>query len=339
MIYFLSAFILSVIFTAITRRLALRFGVIDVALIARKKHAGSIPLLGGAGIFLGFWLVSGWALFFTDLLGKNLVANEMFWVFLVGLVIMIVGFLDDKFHLPPLLRFIVSAVCVAVVVWSGVTLDKITNPFGGVIFLDAWKFVPGLIVFIWILSMMYTTKILDGLDGLSTGVSVIAAFMIFFIANGERWYQPDVAIWAAIFAGACLGFLIFNFHPAKIFLGEGGSMWLGFMLGVLSVISGGKIATALLVMAVPVLDVARVIIMRIKRGQPIWIGDREHLHFRLVDLGFGEKRTVLFYYLVAILFGLSTLILQSAQKLFMLGVLFVLMIILSLWLSCQPDRK
>jgi UDP-GlcNAc:undecaprenyl-phosphate GlcNAc-1-phosphate transferase len=128
-----------------------------------------------------------------------------------------------------------------------------------------------------------------------------------------------------------LGFLVFNFKPASIFLGESGSLFLGFMLGVLAVISGGKIATTLIVVAIPALDVVRVIVVRLLRGRPISLGDREHLHFRLLDSGYSERTVVLVLYAVAALCGGLTLFLQSTGKLIALSILVLGMLALSIF--------
>ena len=145
------------------------------------------------------------------------------------------GVLDDKFSLNPKWRLLGTVVAVIIAIAGGVGIDKITNPFGGIWYLDFWQIslgafgrilvVADLIVFLWILGMTYTTKVLDGLDGLATGVSAIGALILFFIASGDRWHQPDVALVALVLAGSCLGFLVWNFDPAKIFLGESGSLF------------------------------------------------------------------------------------------------------------------
>ncbi|MFA7653505.1 MAG: MraY family glycosyltransferase [Candidatus Magasanikbacteria bacterium] len=335
MLYFISAFVLSILLTLLVRFFAFKYKIIDAPNEARKRHGRSVPLLGGLAIFLAFWTVMAYLVYFTNLIGKNLAVEKLWWVFVGGLVLIIIGALDDKYKLSYKWRLPISALVVLLVIIGGVGIDKVTNPFGGVWYLDFVRIGPiaiiaDTIVFLWILGMMYTTKILDGLDGLTSGISGIAALMIFFIANGERWHQSDVALVGLVLAGAILGFLLFNFYPAKIFLGEGGSLWLGFMLGVLSVISGGKFATALLVMAVPILDLAWVIFTRARHGTPISKGDRQHLHFRLVDSGFSQRWAVLFYYLVAILFGVTTLFLQSIGKVTVLLVLVALVFIVEM---------
>ena len=187
--------------------------------------------------------------------------------------------------------------------------------------------------------MIYTTKILDGLDGLVSGIIAIGAFIIFLFTISEQYYQGDIAIASIILFGACLGFLILNWHPAKIFLGEGGSVFLGFSLGVLAIISGGKIAIALLIMGIPILDVLWSIIRRLIAGKnPFKAGDRKHLHFRLLDLGLSQKKAVLIYYVIAGIFGLSALFLQSLGKILALGTL-VLFMILILILFYYLDQK
>ena len=335
--YFLGAIILSVIFTLVVKHLATKFSIVDRPTMPRKKHKKAMPLLGGVAIWAAFWVVTAILVFGTDLVGKNLSLAKLFWVFIGSTILIIVGVLDDKFSLNPKLRLVFTAFAVLVALAGGVGIEKITNPFGGIWYLDFWQIGLGalgtilvfadIIVFLWILGMTYTTKILDGLDGLTTGISAIGALMIFFIASGTRWHQADVALVALVFAGACLGFLLFNFNPAKIFLGESGSLFLGYMLGVLSVISGGKFATALLVMAVPILDLGYVIVARLHAGKAIAAGDRSHLHFRLVDASWSQRRTVLFLYAIAILFGLTTLFFQSQEKIIILLALLALTLV------------
>lgn len=183
------------------------------------------------------------------------------------------------------------------------------------------------------MSMMFTTKLLDGMDGLSTGIVTIGAIVVFFLSQQPQWFQPEVSLFSTIFIASCLGFLVWNFHPAKVFLGEGGSLFIGFILGIMAIISGSKIATTLLVMAIPMLDVIRVIILRLKKKKSIFVGDSEHLHFRLLNSGLGQRQAVLLLYSIAFVFGISTLFLQTNQKLIALLFLFILMMLLALFFS------
>lgn len=332
MLYFTIAFLLSVIFTLLIRRLALRFGVLDRADEARKIGKGPVPLLGGTAIFLSFFLVAGYLLYIHPLYDINIFAGKMLGVFIASVLLLNIGALDDKFGLSPKARLFFSALSALIVVAGGVGLAKITNPFGGIIEMNSWA-LSAVLIFFWLLGMMYTVKISDGLDGLATGVVFIGALVIYFFTNTAKYFQPNVGLLALVFAGACLGFLLFNFYPAKIYLGEGGGLFLGLMLGVLAVISGGKLAMALLVMAIPILDLARVLYVRRQRGQSLFQGDREHLHFRLLDSGLKEWQAVLLFYFVAAFTGAAALFLQSRGKLIALLLLTVFMLILTgVWL-------
>lgn len=230
----------------------------------------------------------------------------------------------------------------------------ITNPLGGAISLVSWERVlfwfdgvgyrltlpADLLTFGWLLGMMYVTKFLDGLDGLVTGLTVIGSMMIMLLATVTMFYQPEVGVLAAAVAGAFAGFLIYNFHPAKIFLGEGGSLLAGFMLGTLAVISGGKIATALLVLGIPLLDMLWVILRRIFLDKKMpSIGDSGHLHFRLLRAGISHRRAVILLWIIAALFGTSTLFFQSAQKLVALGLLVLVMIFLGIWVVTRYNKR
>lgn len=342
--YFLLAFILTLFLTPIIRVVMRRFKIVDEPKLEKRKiHKKRIPLGGGMAIFVGFFTIVFSVLFFTDKLQNDVGLNHLLGFFIGGFIIMIGGFLDDKYRLKAKQQIIAPILATLIVIGFGVGPDIITNPVGGIINLQIfqltlsnavnWFWLADLVVFVWLMVMMFTTKLLDGLDGLVTGIVLIGAMMIGFLSLQDQWLQPDVALLSFIFAGSCLGFLIWNWHPAKIFLGEGGSLFMGFMLGGLAIISGGKIATTLLVLGLPLMDMVRVILERIKKGKPIYVGDSEHLHFRLLKSGFSQKQAVLLFYTIAFLFGVSTLFLQSSQKLFALTLLFVLMMLLGVYFS------
>ncbi|MFH1291881.1 MAG: MraY family glycosyltransferase [bacterium] len=335
-IIFLITILLAAIFTNVIRKLALKLKIVDHPDQDRKRHEKPIALLGGMAIFLCFWLVLGYIWFFTDKLGQNINAIQLLSMFLSSSLLMTVGFFDDRYNLNAKLRLVLVSISAILVIIFAIDLSIVTNPLGGNFKLDWWQWSCGwaslsligdLVVFAWIMGMMFTVKILDGLDGLATGITAIGALMIFFLASTSLFYQADVRIISLILVGACLGFLIFNFYPAKIFLGEGGGLFLGFILGVLAVVAGGKIATALLVMAIPILDLAWVIYRRLKSKQSIFEGDRQHVFFRVVDAGMSQPKTVLFLYLISFLFGISTLILPSKLKILALLLLVALFLI------------
>jgi predicted adenine nucleotide alpha hydrolase (AANH) superfamily ATPase len=190
------------------------------------------------------------------------------------------------------------------------------------------------------MGMMYTTKLLDGVDGLVSGVSLIGVSIIFLFTLTSRYYQPDIAFASSALAGAILGFLFYNFNPASIFLGEGGSLFLGFAVGVLAIISGGKIAIALLVMGIPILDVSWVIFRRLISGKnPFKSADKKHLHHRLLALGLSQRQTVFVFYFLSAFFGASALFLQSRGKLLALLALLLLMLSIVIIFSFFGRRK
>ena len=335
--------------TPIVAFLMFHFGILDrVKKEKRKIHKKSIPLGGGLAIFVSFFLLVIFA-FKAGSLGKEVTSHKMFGVFFGALVLMIGGFLDDKYRLKPGRQILFPIVASIIAISFGIGLESITNPNGGLFFLNQftlsvqgignWVVIADTVVFFWLMSMMFTTKLLDGMDGLATGIVIIGASMVLALTLESRWFQPEVSTLAVLFIGSAVGFLIWNFHPAKIFLGEGGSLFLGYMLAVLAIISGSKIATTLLVMGIPMLDVARVIIRRIQNKKSVFVGDAEHLHFKLLESGLGHRQTVFLFYSIAFLFGASTLFLQTEQKLIALSFLFLLMLLLGIWFMKKDEEN
>jgi len=338
MLYYLQIFIVTLLLSAtltfLVMKLAERLKIVDKPDSDRKIHAQEIPLLGGLAIFAAFFVI----LYFVHdkILTGNLETRHWLGFFIGGIWLMIGGFLDDKYKLKPAQQIVWPILAIISVIVGGVEIEKITNPLGGYFYLGA---LSAILISFWLLGMMYTTKLLDGLDGLVTGMTAIGAVVIFLFTMSEKYYQPDIGLAALVLAAACLGFLFFNWHPAKIFLGEGGSLFLGYALGVLSIISGGKIAIALLVMGIPILDVAWTIIRRLAEGKnPFRFADRKHLHFRLLNMGLSVRKSVLFFYVASIIFGLAALFLQSKGKVLALGVLSVIMILIVMLLA-YLDRK
>ena len=348
---FSGTIVLSIIFTLAVKYTANRLNIVDKPGSDRKIHTNNVPLLGGIAIFLSFFLML--FLFRDKILAGNLEAHHLIGFFAGACFLMIGGFLDDKYNLKPGRQLIFPILAILSVVAGGVGIEKITNPLGGLFYLSQLKFpilawggemhyfvfLADSFTIIWLMGMMYTTKLLDGIDGLVSGVAAIGGIIIFLFTITTKYYQPDIGLAALIFSAACLGFLVFNWHPAKIFLGEGGSLLLGFILGALAIISGGKIAIALLVMGIPILDVAWTIIRRILAGKnPFKFSDRLHLHFRLFDSGLGQRKTALVFYFLSLIFGASGLFLQSLGKALALIILFAVMLILVVGFG-YLDRK
>ena len=196
-----------------------------------------------------------------------------------------------------------------------------------------------LLTLIWMVGMMNVINFVDGVDGLAAGISTIAAGTIFLLAINVAINQPALAYVAIILAGASAGFLIWNFPPAKIFMGDSGSMFLGYMLGLLPLISGGKLATAFLVLGFPIVDGLIVAGGRIIRKQnPFTSPDKTHLHHRFINAGFSQRQSIIFLYLIAIAFAWVALRSTTIEKLIAAGVLIVLLIALIFYLRYRAGR-
>ena len=336
---FLAAILLSAFFTFFIRKIAFRYNIVDNpgTKDSRKIHLLPTPLLGGLGIFLSYFILL--FIFSKYFLSGDLNFLHLFSFFIGALILVIGGVLDDKYNLLPGKQIIFPLLAILSVILGGIEIARLSNPFGEILTLDFNLLISPLLVSLWLLGMMYTTKLLDGVDGLVSGIGVIASIIIFLFTLTTNYYQPDIAFAALLFAGSIIGFLIFNWNPAKIFLGEGGSLLIGYVLGVLAIISGAKIAMALLIMGIPILDVAWTIFRRLLQGKnPFRFADRKHLHHRLLDLGLSQKQTVLVFYFLSFIFGFSGLFLQSRGKFIALLFLTVLMflIVLIFWFL---DRK
>ena len=337
-LFFFITFFVGIFFTMFFGLIMNKLKIVDKPKIEKRKiHKTKIPYGGGLSIFFSFFLVVFLVYQFSDLLEPSIGIRQLSALFFGGLVLMVGGILDDKYNLSPKRQIFFPVLAILIVLFFGIKPSFVTNPWGHILDLNSWTIgfitLSDFIVFFWLMGMMYTTKFLDGLDGLVAGIVLIGSLVIFFLCLQKQWYQPDVALLTIIFIGALAGFLVFNFHPAKIFLGEGGSLFTGFMLGCLAIISGSKIATTLLVVGVPMLDVGRVIIRRWQKNKPIYKGDSEHLHFRLLKSGLTQVQVVLLMYSIAFLFGVTTLFLQSRQKMVALLFLFVLMMMVGIWFS------
>lgn len=317
------SFLFCVVFTYLTLILATKLDIVDRPDFKRKFHDRPIPLLGGLAIFTAFFLVL--FLFHARLVAGILTYRHWLWFFAGAGFLMIGGALDDKYNLKPNRQIVWPLLAIVCVLIGGIGIGKISNPLGGYLYFS--EIASMIFTVVWLLTMMYTTKLLDGLDGLVTGISAIGGLIIFLFTVSAKYFQPDIAFVSAVFASACVGFLIYNWHPAKIFLGEGGSLLLGYILGVLAIISGGKIAIALLVLGLPLLDFAWTILRRLASGNnPFRTADRAHLHYRLVDAGLSQKKTVLIFYAVSLFFGLSALFLQSRGKILAVALLCLIML-------------
>lgn len=322
---FLLALFFSLIFTKTLILFGERYGLYD-KIKKNKIHKKNIARFGGVAIIISFLL----AIF----LNGELVFDNLKWGVVVStLVILFFGLYDDIKNISWKKQLGGQVFVVFIMIYTGLQVDYIANPFGGSEFrLDflqysvfgvEYSLFGSLFILFWIIGLMNIMNWLDGLDGLAGGVGFIGVMTLFFLSISSIVNQPPLGIILIAVAGAILGFLFFNFNPAKIFMGTSGSIFLGFILAVLAIFSGGKIATLLLVMGFPILDAVLVIIQRIKAGKSIFKGDTYHLHYRLLKNGWSQRKIILFIYFVCLSFSIVTIIFQDVNKVIILFILFL----------------
>jgi UDP-GlcNAc:undecaprenyl-phosphate GlcNAc-1-phosphate transferase len=250
--------------------------------------------------------------------------KNLFGIITGSLLLLITGIVDDIWGMTPGTKLFFHVVSGIILALSSVLIQHITNPLGG-------KFILGdltaIFVIIWVVSIINVINFLDGLDGLASGISLIATLILYILAIKPEVNQMSMSVLAIILAGALVGFLPFNFFPAKIFLGDSGSQVLGFLLATFAIISGGKLATAFLVLGVPILDVIWVVTRRILAHQPVYQADRFHLHHRLLEVGLRQREAVLLLYALSAGFGIVALQTQSFGKLIAAGILVAIMVV------------
>ncbi|MCC6639232.1 undecaprenyl/decaprenyl-phosphate alpha-N-acetylglucosaminyl 1-phosphate transferase [Candidatus Falkowbacteria bacterium] len=339
---FLVAFLISTFFsliaTLVVRKVAVAFSILDTPKNDRKIHMKPTPLLGGLGIFVAFCLSIVTVSYISHRLNfDSMSVFDLLGVMMGGLVLVVGGVLDDIYDLPPTRQIIFPIIATLITIALGVSASSITNPFGGTLYFGG--VIGALITFAWLMGMMYTTKYLDGIDGLVSGLVVVASSIMFFVSLDITLKQEYIAVLALVIAGIFCGFWFFNFNPASIFLGESGSLLAGYLIGVLAILSGTKIATALLVFGIPILDVVWVITRRLKSRASIFKGDKMHLHHRLLAVGFSSRQVALLMYAVCLLFGSTSLFLQTQYKLYVLMLLVLFMIALAFGLIFQYNKS
>lgn len=300
--------------------LAFQTGALDEP-DARKVHKRPIPRIGGLGIYIAFMAAMGVYLTGAELAED--VRQGLEGLLLGGTLIVGLGLTDDYFNLPAKAKLLGQIACAALVVAFGVRIDFISDPFGDMLYLDEYVAIPATMF--WLVGLTNTVNLIDGLDGLAAGVSTIAAVTIFLVALQQNFIL--VAVVTAALAGAAFGFLYFNFNPARIFMGDTGSMFLGFMLSGISVIGAVKSAATialivpLLALGLPILDTAFAIVRRKLAGVPIMKPDKGHLHHRLLSLGFTQRQAVLLMYVISALLGSSAIAMTEVSPRFALLIL------------------
>jgi UDP-GlcNAc:undecaprenyl-phosphate GlcNAc-1-phosphate transferase len=314
------AFAISAGLTPVVRRYALAHGITDDPSSPRKIHTAPVAYLGGLAIFAGFAATVALLVPFNRHLAALLAGC---------LVLVVVGVVDDARGLSPWAKLGWQVVAALIALSGGIGIaGAVHSPFGGMLDLtwgrSAFSFLglhfhitplANLLSVLWMVGLANTVNFLDGLDGLACGVSTIAALVMFLVSVGPRVDQPGVALLSIILAGAALGFLPFNFFPARIFMGDSGAYFLGLTLAMLAIYSGAKLATAALVLGFPIMDALWATIRRIAKRSSPFKADRYHFHHMLVDAGMTQRQAVLTLYAVALGFGVVALMADSFAKL------------------------
>ncbi len=317
----LAASLVALLSTPVVRSLAVRVGAVDIPKDARRMHDHPIPRMGGLAIFFGFMLS---VLIFLPL------TPQLRGMLLGSVIIVILGIVDDIFALPAIPKFLIQIAAALIAVLEGNRILILSNPniFSSEPFWElGWLSVP--ISVLWIVGITNAVNLIDGLDGLACGVSTISSMTLLVIALIVS--EPDVAIITAALAGGCIGFIPYNLNPAKIFMGDTGSTFLGFVLAVVSIQGLFKFyaiisfAVPFLMLGLPIFDTCFAIIRRVSKGQSPMKPDRGHIHHRLIDMGFSQKQAVAMLYVISAILGLSAVVLTT------IGVVKAMLFLLALF--------
>jgi UDP-GlcNAc:undecaprenyl-phosphate GlcNAc-1-phosphate transferase len=315
------AFILSMLcaalLTPIVRRLARRFGALDHALSARQIHGQAVPRLGGIAIVVAFYAPLLGLLFAQSGVGSTLEHERYFalGLFVGGLLIAALGVYDDLRGAGAGKKFAVQFLVAGTVYFLGFRVEEIANPFGNPIALG-WAALP--FTLIWVVGVINAMNLIDGLDGLAGGVALVAVSTIFLVSLQRG--QPLMILFCASLGGAILGFLFYNFNPASIFMGDTGSMFLGFILATSSIRTNQKSSTTvavlipIIILGLPILDTLLAMSRRAVRGRPLFRADKEHIHHRLLGLGLTHRQAVLVLYGMCVLLGGVALVLTYTNS-------------------------
>ena len=308
---FAVAAVLSYFFTPPVKNFAHKVGAIDVPKDARRMHKKPIPRLGGLAIYGGF---------LCSILSFGQLDETMLCVLLGAAIIVALGIFDDVLALGAKLKFVVQIVAAAIPVCIGdlqIGLFTNLNPLSDTPFVHLGILaVPATII--WIVGITNAVNLIDGLDGLAVGVSSIAAITMLAVAllTGNM----PIAITMAALAGACIGFMPYNLNPAKIFMGDTGSTFLGYMLATVSIMGLFKFyavisfAVPFLILGLPIFDTANAIIRRVAAGRSPMSPDRGHVHHKLIDMGFNQKQAVAILYAISATLGLTAVVLTSSGE-------------------------
>lgn len=305
------AMVVSFVSTPVVKAFAQKVGAIDVPRDGRRMHKVPIPRLGGLAIFLGFLLT---VLVFVH------ITPQLRGMLFGAVIIVVLGVIDDIMPLPALLKFVVQIGAALIAVFSGNIISVISNPN----VMSQMPYLPlGVLAIpisvLWIVAITNSVNLIDGLDGLAVGVSTISSLTMLVIALAVS--EGETAVLMAALAGGCIGFMPYNMNPAKIFMGDTGATFLGFVLAVVSIQGLFKFyavisfAVPFLILGLPIFDTSFAFIRRLCKGKNPMTPDRSHVHHRLIDMGLNQKQAVAILYLISAILGLSAVVLSTSGAL------------------------
>ncbi len=318
----------ALLITPVVRRFAVRVGALDMP-VSRSVHKNPVPFMGGVAIFLAFLVATSFAL------PRGEYRDTFLGILVGGLFLMLFGLVDDYRALSPKVKLLGQVASAVILLFFGVRVEYITNPFGGLIWLGVWS-IPFTIL--WVITVINVINLIDGLDGLAAGIASIASLtlLVSAILNGQ---SPEAIVLAAALFGSVLGFLPYNFNPARIFMGDAGSMFLGFTLAAISIEGSLKSPTAValavpvLALGLPIVDMLLAIIRRVRRGMSVGCADKEHLHHRLLQMGLSQREAVSIMYLVSGGLGASALVITGVGG--WMAVAIIMAVSVSLYLGIR----
>jgi len=329
--------IVAALITAVCTPLAIyiapKIGAMDIPKDNRRVHNKPMPRFGGIAIFAGMMI--SWALFAGDARGINGAMAGC-------AIIYVLGAIDDIKNIRPLVKFSGQTLAAIVAFALGLRITFITNYFGGgnMIFGDVACFV---ITVLWLVAITNAVNLIDGLDGLAAGIAAKSALCLAYVAYIHGQYMSTIAM--MVVAGAAIGFLPFNFNPAKIFMGDGGSQLLGFSIAAVSIMGAVKSATLVVVLipavvlGLPIFDTLMAIVRRTARHQSIGTADKEHLHHRILKAGFGQRRAVLLMYCVSGIMGIIAVLYSRGLYIECIGLLAIAVMIVGVLLTDTGTNK
>lgn len=306
---FIISVAISLFMTPVAKRLAVKVGAVDIPKDERRVHKKPMPLMGGVAIYASIIVTS---LIFLP------VDGTLISIIIGGTIIFISGIIDDIKGLSPKAKLIFQIGAAIVLIFGDVKIDALTNPFtksSNLIPLNGFA-IP--ITIFWVVGITNTLNLIDGLDGLAAGVAMIASLSFLFVAN--KFNYIPVMVMSSIVAGSCLGFLPYNFNPAKIFMGDTGALFLGFILAALSIegvmksVATIAVVVPIVILGVPIFDTTFAIFRRLLNGRSIAEADKGHLHHRLLKMGFSQKKTVIILYSISAIFGLCAILIAKANS-------------------------